>query len=85
MWFLDAFKMLFLKGERKQTPKMIQVFTLFSLDYPETAVTMGTPDFKGLLLFSLRILPQLMTCGKTAHLAVEFTFHPSNESAAQPQ
>lgn len=77
--------LLFLKGERKQAPKMIQAFSLFSLDYPETAVNMGTPDFKGLLLFSLRILPQLMICGKTAHLAVEFTFHSSNESAAQPQ
>lgn len=64
---------------------MILVFTLFSLDYPETAARMGTPDFKGFLLFSLRILPQLMICGKTAHLAVEFTFHPANESAAQPQ
>lgn len=39
--------------KRNQNPKIMDISTtLFSLDYPEIAVILGAPDFKGFVLFS---------------------------------
>lgn len=65
-------------------PKIICISTLFSLDYPETAIILGAPDFKGFILFSLRTLHQLMICGKTARLSCGVYNHPLHGKIAQP-